>query len=226
MNRLEILWAIVMVVVALSMNYATKALAVRLRPVLKPWFERFFPFLKLEPWLFEPIEGPDLPPKQREFFNAHTPDFLARRYTHLGDFVLRRDREPSCVRLFLSPDRTVLGELSCFVGEKVIGGMSVLLDGTYIETSSHKATAEMPPLHHGLQLISFPTKNVLDLLDHHAACVADIAVQTNSQPAALEPGDYQAVMNHGRQRSLRSLHQQGYLDELPEFLRRNEAAVS
>jgi hypothetical protein len=226
MNQIEIISAIVMIVFALTMHCATKALAVRLRPVLKPWFERFFTFLKLEPWLFEPIEGPDLPLKQREFFNAHTPDFLARRYTHLGDFVLRRDREPSCVRLFLSPDRTVLGELSCFVGEKVIGGMSVLLDGTYIETSSYKASADLPPLHHGLQLISFPTKSVLDLLDHHTACVGVLAAQAGSHPAVLEPGDYQAVMNHGRQRSLRSLHEQGYLDKLPEFLRRKDAGLA
>ena len=225
MNQLEIVSAIVMVVFALTMHFATKALAVRLRPVLRPWFERWFPALKLEPWLFEPIAGPDLPPWQREFFNTHTPSFLSRRYELLGDFVLRRDGEPSCVRLFLSPDRTVIGELSCFLGERVIGAMSVLLDGTYLETStSHLASP--PPKHHGLRFFSHRTNNAQGLLDHHAACMAGVTAEECSQPTVLQPNDFSAVMNYGRQLSLRSLHQQGVLEELPDFLRRKEAAAA
>ena len=159
----------------------------------------------------------------REFFNSHTPAFLARRFAPLGDFVIRRDREPSCVRLFLSPDRTMIGELSCFLGQRVIGAMSVLYDGTYIETSTSRVESP-PPKQHGLRFFSHRTNHALDLLDHHAACMAGVTAETFSQPTVLEPSDFQAVMNYGRQLSLRSLHQQGVLGELPEFLRRKEAA--
>ena len=230
MNQVEIVSVIVMVVVSVTLHFATRALMPRLRPVLRPWLDpilhSLFPSLNLQPWLFQRIEGPDLPPWQREFFNAHTPSFLARRYEPLGDFVLRRDgRDMSCVRLFLSPDRTIIGELSCFLGERVIGAMSVLFSGTYIETSTSRVESP-PPLAHGLQFFHCSSKNVLEVVDHHALCTAGVAQQTGSQPTVLEPGDYQAVMNYGRQLSIRSLHQQGVLGELPEFLRRKEAATA
>jgi hypothetical protein len=229
MNQPELVSLIVMLAVCVTMHFATRALATRLRPVVRPWIEpiihRFFPGLKLEAWLFEPIAGPDLPPWQREFFNAHTTAFLARHYTPLGDFVLRRDREPSCVRLFLSPDRAVIGELSCFLGERVIGAMSVLFDGTYIETSTSPVHSP-PPKGHGLRFFSHRTRNALDLLDHHAACMAGVTAENLSQPTVLLPSDFQAVMNYGRQLSLRSLHQQGVLEELPEFLLRKDASAA
>jgi hypothetical protein len=228
MNQVEVVSVIVMVVVSVSLHFATRALMPRLRPVLRPWLDpivhSLFPSTKLEPWLFERIEGPDLPPWQREFFNANTPPFLSRRYEHLGDFVIRRDREPSCVRLFLSPDRTILGELSCFLGQRVIGGMSVLYAGTYIETSTSRVESP-PPLSHGLQFFHCGSKNVLELLDHHALCVAGVAQATGSQPTVLEPADYKAVMNYGRELSFRSLHAQGIMEELPEFLKRQDAAA-
>jgi hypothetical protein len=229
MNQVEVVSVIVMVVVSLTLHFTARALMPKLRPVIRPWLDpmvhTLFPSLKVEPWLFERIEGPDLPPWQREFFNAHTPSFLARRYEHLGDFVIRRDREPSCVRLFLSPDRTILGELSCFLGERVIGAMSVLHSGTYIETSTSRVD-NPPPLEHGLQFFHCGSKNVLELVDHHAICMAGMTQQTDSQPTVLEPGDYQAVMNYGRELSFRSLHAQGIMEELPEFLRRKEAVTA
>jgi hypothetical protein len=228
MNQLEIVSFVVMFAVCVAMHFASRALATRLRPVVRPWVEplihSLFPSLKLEPWLFEPIEGPDLPPWQRECFNTHTPSFLARRFTLLGDFVLRRDREPSCVRLFLSPDRTVIGEVSCFLGQRVIGAMSVMMDGTYLETSTCELQSP-PPAKHGLRFFSRKTNNALELLDHHAACVTSVTAETGSQPTVLEPSDFQAVMNYGRQLSLRSLHQQGVLGELPEFLKRQDSAT-
>jgi hypothetical protein len=218
-----------MVVVSLTLHFGARALAPRLRPVVKPWLDpilhALFPAMKSDPWLFERIEGPDLPPWQREFFNGHTPSFLGRRYELLGDFVIRRDREPSCVRLFLSPDRTILGELSCFLGERVIGGMSVLYSGTYIETSTCR-TESPPPLSHGLQFFHCGSRSALEVLDHHAICMASVAQVTDSQPTVLEPGDYKAVMNYGRELSFRSLHAQGVLEELPEFLRRQEEKVA
>src|SRR5688572_17021714 len=138
MDRMEVASLIVMLVTSIALHFTARALAPRLRPILKPWLDpiiaQYFPSLRMEEWLFEPIEGADIPPKQREFFNAHTPAFLARYYTHLGDIVLRRDREPSCNRLFLSPDRTVLGSVSSYLGKHVVTGISVLMDGTYLET--------------------------------------------------------------------------------------------
>jgi hypothetical protein len=225
MNRMEILSLIIMVVMTLTCHFAARAVGSRLRPLLKPWLDplvaQFFPSLKMDDWLFEPIEGADIPPKQREFFNAHMPEFLARHYTHLGDFVLRRDREPSCVRIFLSPDRTIVGELSCYLGSRVIGAMSVLIDGTYLETSTVDPV-QPPPKEHGLRFFHCKTTSVLDLLDHHTLCMAGVTAETGANPTALEPSDFKAVINYGRQLSLCSLQKQGFLEELPEFLRKKQ----
>jgi hypothetical protein len=226
MTQFAILYLIALLVGAAALYAVSHAAANGLRPLvqgrLAVLIDWLFPTLKMEAWLFQPIPLAELPPVQRIFFEAHTPSFLGRQFTPLGDFVLRRDREPSCVRLFLSPDRTVLGELSCFLGDHVIGAITVLHDGTYLETSTVRV--ESPPKEHGLRFFSHPTASAFDLLDYHAGCVALAVLETCAQPAVQEPDEFQAVMNHGRQLSLRSLHQQGVLAELPEFLKRKTSA--
>src|SRR5688572_12516840 len=88
---------------------------------LRPLTATVFPAFKLEPWLFEPIAEADLPAWQRRYFETHTPGFLARRFSPLGDFVLRRDRilwggaEPSCSRYFLSADGRTIGGITCYL---------------------------------------------------------------------------------------------------------------
>ncbi|HEX5103760.1 MAG TPA: hypothetical protein VFV87_08125, partial [Pirellulaceae bacterium] len=94
MNQVEILSAMACLVTSLLLYVAAYGLAAWVRPHLQgrlAWLVALvFPALKLEAWLFEPIAECDLPPKQREFFHAHTPSFIARNYEPLGDFVLLR----------------------------------------------------------------------------------------------------------------------------------------
>ena len=117
---------------------------------LKPVTETVFPVFKLTPWLFEPIREEELPAWQRRYFEIHTPAFLARRFMPLGDFVLRRDKilwgkpEPSCSRYFLSPDGRTIGGITCYLESKSVECMSVLLDGTYLETSNANC-CQLPP---------------------------------------------------------------------------------
>lgn len=194
----------------------------QVRQTLMPVIEGLFPSLRMEPWLFEPIAEADLPAKQRKHFERHTPGYVARGFTPVGDFVLRRDREPSCVRLLLSPDRTAIGGITCYLGGSTIECMSVLLDGMYLETANINCST-LPPKEHGLQFFICKTHDAMELIDHHAACVARTAAASGSQAVVLEPGEVQAVVNYGRQLSLRSLHQQGVLGVLPEFLRERQA---
>jgi hypothetical protein len=194
----------------------------QVRRQLKPVIEGLFPSLKIEPWLFEPIAEADLPARQRKHFERHTPGYVARGFTPLGDFVLRRDREPSCVRLLLSRDHTTIGGINCYLGGSTCDCMSVLQSGMYLETANIEC-GTLPPKEHGLQFFIYKTNDEIALIDHHAACVAKAAAESGSPPVVLEPGEVQAVVNYGRQLSLRSLHQQGVLGELPEFLKRQQA---
>lgn len=191
---------------------------------LRPLLERLFPIFKLTPWLFEPVEGSDIPDKQRRFFETHSPAFLARRYTHLGDFVLRRDSEPSCCRYFLSPDGTTIGALSCYLGSQAIDCMSVLLDGMYLETAN-LSLGQLPPKKHGLQFFTIRSDDAGQVIEHHQACMSKLAGDSDTEPATLTAADLQAVSNYGRELSLRSLHHQGVLEELPEFLRLKQPAA-
>ena len=222
MNWHEIIsWVIFIGVIAFG-HLASTALQRRLAPRilhwLKPTLEGLFPSLKMEPWLFEPIALDDLQPQQRWFFETHTPGFVTRGFTPLGDFVLRRDPNPSCVRYFLSPDGTVIGGLSCYLGQHVIDCLSVLLDGFYLESASIDCP-QLPPARHGLQFFPFPTDDAGQLIEHHLAQVAETESSRNTSPAPLTPADLQAAVNYGRQLSLGSLHQQGVLTDLPDFLR-------
>jgi hypothetical protein len=222
LNRHEVISWVIFIGVITFGHLASTALQRRLAPRilhwLKPALEGLFPSLKMEPWLFEPIALDDLPPKQRWFFETHTPGFVTRGFTHLGDFVLRRDPNPSCVRFFLSPDGAVIGGLNCFLADQVIECMSVLLDGFYLESASIDCP-NLPPARHGLQFFPFPTDDAGLLIEHHLAQVAEVASSRSTTPALLTPADLQAAVNYGRQLSHNSLHQQGVLTDLPDFLR-------
>lgn len=195
----------------------------QVRRQLKPIIEELIPSLRMDPWLFEPIAAADLPAWQRKHFERHTPGYLARGFTVVGDFVLRRDREPSCVRLLLSRDCTVIGGVNCYLGGKTVECMSVLLDGTYLETANISCGTP-PPKEHGLQFFIYQTNDEMALIDYHEACMARTAEAAGTSPVVLEPTELQAVVNYGRQLSLRSLHQQGILGELPEFLKERQTA--
>jgi len=192
---------------------------------LRPLTEKVFPVFKLEPWLFEPAIEVNLPAGQRRFFETHAPGFLARGFSPLGDFVLRRDRllwggaEPSCSRYFLSRDGRAIGGITCYLGSQSIECMSVLLDGMYLETSN-AVCSQLPPREHGLQFFIVLASDTAAVIEHHEACVEKAASERKTQAATLQPGDLIAVANYGRQLAMGSLQRQGMLVEVPEFLRR------
>jgi hypothetical protein len=97
--------------------------------------------------------------------------------------------------------------------------MSVLLDGFYIETAN-VAIDNLPPAEHGLAFCIVNSSEASDVIQQHAASLAQTAAARGSQPAVLKPEDLQGVVNYGRQLSLHSLVEQGVLTELPEFLRK------
>jgi len=225
MNWFELIPLAILAVFYVGVYFAPQSLKDRVREPLRRWLSPLaylmFPSLRMEPWLFEPIADGDLPAAQRQHFDRHEATFLVRGFTPLGTLVMRRDAQPSCTRYFLSPDRTMIGEAACYLKTYTAGCMSVLLDGFYIETGN-VTVSELPPAEHGLEFCILKTDNTAALIDHHVACVSRTAAARGTHPAPLEPGDLHAIVNHGRQLSLRSLHNQGFLQALPEFLRNKQ----
>jgi hypothetical protein len=222
MNRLELLALAIGVAFCVLGYFVSGAVAERLGPHVRRWLQplagQWSLSAGLKSWLFERIEAAELPQNVRQFFETHTAAFVGRGFQPLGDFLLLRGSPPSCIRYFLSPDGTVIGELNHYQGTPTIGCMSVLLDGHYLESGTIPID-ELPPAEHGLEFFILNTDDARELIDHHVSSVAKTAAARGTQTAQLKPSDVQSVANYGRKLSLHSLHQQGVLDELPEFLR-------
>jgi hypothetical protein len=193
-----------------------------------PWLLRgmmrsqLFDTFRFTPWLFEPIAAQDLPRHHRSFFELYMAAFLKQGFQPLGDFVLRRDPAPSCSRYFLSPCRTILGVLSHYLDTKSISYVSITLDGLYMETGNTPID-NLPPIEHGLQFFILPSNDPAAILELHRRSAGQAAAQRRSELAQIEPDDVRTVLNYGRELSLRSLHQQGILPEVPAFLREQAA---
>jgi hypothetical protein len=75
----QIISLILLVIVSVLWWYAWGTVEQQIGKWLAPWlgpvFEKLIPALKKTPWLFEPIEGSDIPDKQRRYFETHTPTF-------------------------------------------------------------------------------------------------------------------------------------------------------
>jgi len=194
-----------------------------LMPLVFRGMKRIHIYPTITPWLFEPIAKEDLPRHHRNFFETHTLEFVRLGFKPLGDFVLRRDPAPSCSRYFLSPCGTILSALSHYLDERSILCKSLTLDGLYLETVNTPIDWP-PPIEHGLQFFVLRSNDPAAIVDFHRRKAAESAVQRRSELCQIEPADMQTVLNYGRGLSLRSLHQQGVLRELPDFLQEQHPA--
>lgn len=100
--------------------------------------------------------------------------------------------------------------------------MSVLLDGTYLE-SANIDPGPLPPKDHGLRFFIRLTDRPAELIAHHVASAAAMAKENGTSLTELNPDDVKAVVNYGRGLSLHSLHKQGALTELPDFIRERKS---
>src|SRR5262245_55678085 len=225
MNFLSFL---IFVVVVIAIGVCKYFVQLGVHRWVTPWVIRgmmrsqLFGTFRFTPWLFETIANQDLPRHHRTFFELFTPTILQQGFQPLGDFVLRRDPAPSCSRYFLSPCRTILGSLSHYLDTKSISYVSITLDGLYMETGNTPID-NPPPIEHGLQFFILPSNDPAAILDFHRRSAGQAAAQRHSELAQIEPEDVRTVLNYGRELSLRSLHQQGILPEVPAFLRERSA---
>jgi hypothetical protein len=168
------------------------------------------PTFNFTPWLFEPIAVADLPRHHRLFFEVHTSAFVRLGFKPLGDFVLRRDPAPSCSRYFLSPCGTIIEALSHYLDEKCISCTSITLSGLYLE-SGNSPIDDLPPIEHGLQFFVLRTNDPAAMVEFHRRSAGHLASQRGTALAPIEADEVPTVLNHGRELSLNSLHQQGVL---------------
>lgn len=228
MNFLAFLVFVVLVVaVAACKLLVSHGLERLLVPLWVRWlmWSRLDPTLNFTQWLFEPIAEQELPRHQRQFFEIHTAAFLRQGFEPLGDFVLRRDPAPSCSRYFLSPCRTIVGALSHYLDDKSISCSSITLDGLYMETGNTPID-DLPPIEHGLVFFILRSNDPKAIIDLHRRSAAQAAIERGSELTPIDKCDVQTVLNYGRELSLRSLHKQGFLPDLPGFLRENQTALT
>jgi hypothetical protein len=177
----------------------------------------------MKPWLCEPIEPRDLPGKHREFFEKHTPAYLALGFKPIGDFVLIKQPKLSTIRVFLSPDGETIGTINAYKGTFACSCVSLFADGTYAETSTIDFVVEPPP-EHKLLFSRSADKEIAGIWQRHNSATEEFAGHRETSRLELEAEDWRDVLNYGHRLVARSVHAQGMVPELPEFAREREVA--
>ncbi len=169
---------------------------------------------------YQPVERDDLPAAARRHFEALTPRMLAAGLRLLGDFEVRQGHTEFAVRFFLSPDGCVFGtielwRLAFWRRKAAFGFISVLSDGTFVESSSE----EVPPLPEGLaRYLHFAGLRGAapgELYAFHRREAEEMAASRCAEIRIFEAEDFAAVGNYGHRLVHWALSAQGYRVEPP-----------
>ena len=160
-------------------------------------------------FLFEPVSHMDLRRVTANFFDKHTPDFLALGFELIGDFRLQPNPCPVLARFFVSRDRRVFASIEDYDGLRACCCSSVLEDGTYVECGTVRGT----PVHGGtsgqLHLFPLPKASVQALYAQHCETLAQFEADLGCAVAEFDPDQAGEVANYGHRLLRWDLHNEG-----------------
>src|SRR5262249_27673842 len=87
---------------------------------------------------FIPVNVESLTDATQQQFERHTPAMLELCFVPLGDFRMKPQPVEVHNRFFLSPEGDILGDISAVLEKGGVSFISVLADGTCINTTSSK----------------------------------------------------------------------------------------
>jgi hypothetical protein len=222
MDTFTILQFVVMAVAMVAMHF----MAERLTRVFAKVLGRYFPGHAIVPWLYEPINGVDLPEKHQRYFERYTPEFEQLGFQRIGDFVMRRDGQKlSTMRFFLNAEGTILGSLQCYLGSYSYGAVSLCADGLYVETGVLYPAPKRRPHVPMLMLIAHP-KSIAGVVQCHAKAVEEHCLSADTAVLPMAPDDFREVLDYGHRWIARVMLEEGLIAELPEFAREKEAVAA
>lgn len=178
------------------------------------------PRIKFHDREFLPMEFEELPGAAQRHFAALTPQMLAAGFCQIGDYLLSRKPFLSHIRYFISPDGRTFGTISYWkIGlihrKATFGFVSVLADGTYVESSPEKAPEVRGPSARLLHFEGLPGASVDELYRFHQERTGALAAEYGTEPRVFHSEQFRDVGNYGHRLGYWSLHMRGYPVEPP-----------
>jgi hypothetical protein len=135
-------------------------------------------------------------------FEAVSGDFLALGFHPLGDFQSKFEPLPVYNRYFADPDRVVFGDLTALVETCSPGFISVLEDGTYVETSGTEPLECESELceEDMICLMAAGKRPVAELLEIHRDAVNREASRRGTRVLTFHPNQFREVFVFGQRR--------------------------
>jgi hypothetical protein len=170
-------------------------------------FAKWFP-LKVEPWLYEPLEREQVPAKHAAWFDEVSPLLEGSGWQCLGDFLVKQ-KPHSTARCYLNPDATTLAVIESYHGEKTFACVSLCADMKYVETVM--AVNELPdiPLEIPLLFTAAEPQTPAAVIEQHGGVLAAYCALASTEPMPMAADDFRDVLFYGQRLVVQLMQSQG-----------------
>lgn len=145
---------------------------------------------------FISVNAESLAEATQQQFERHTPAMLQLGLVPLGDFRMKPPPVEVHNRFFLSPEGDILGDISALLEKGGVSFISVLADGTCINTTSSKNLRPDRLLEAADQLVLTYADNnsAIELYRRHQAVLNETAQSRGAAPLRFSAGQLRALM--------------------------------
>jgi hypothetical protein len=166
---------------------------------------------------FVPVDSQAVAAHVRRWFEKHTPALAQLGYELLGDYRLKPAPLDVCTRLFLSPDGDTLASVCTVLKSGGVELLSVLADGTCVDTASvdnpHPERTLEPA--DRLCVTYLPGASVQDLHRRHATTVRELSARHGTSVLRFWSDQFREVAVYFQRLFCRWQFRHGHLDAEP-----------
>jgi hypothetical protein len=167
---------------------------------------------------FEPVNFFHLEPEHRSGFEHWTGEYFEQGFDLIGDFQNKFDPVPVHNRYLIGCGGVVIGDVTAIFDEAVPGLMSVLEDGTYVETSGAEPYEIPGELHDDdkLCVVMAGACPLAELLDVHLQAVEREADRRKTRVLAFQQDQFREIAIFAQLRFYRWRERCGEGKDVPE----------
>lgn len=145
-------------------------------------------------YIFEPLRK--LSRATRRHFEKHTGTLEDLGFRRIGDYSLLPMPLSLLVRYFVGPDGRTFAEISEFGEAQIFSVVSVLSDGTYVESAACELE-NLPDRSTGMIWNSQPNATPEQLYDSHRLLLAELERNEGLTPLVFQAEDFAQVAQYG-----------------------------
>jgi hypothetical protein len=166
---------------------------------------------------FLPVQVEALPAQALAQFERHSQFFLELRYEHLGDYRLHPEPLAIHDRLFLSAEGDILAAVTSSARVRAVQFVSVLEDGTCVETSSFPQAYDRLAVEPAdrLCMVHLPNAAVEELHHRHLGVLREIAARQQTGVMQFWSDQFRQVAIYHHRLLAQWWFRNGWLEEAP-----------